>query len=65
MMNQICETKPFCICAGKNDIDECCCIPKNGVCTICGVLIVVIDLDTGDLLGDRTHAVAVEELGEL
>jgi hypothetical protein len=48
---RICDSKPFCVCAGgPNDWDECCCFadPTGKFCVSCGQALRVIDLETGE-----------------
>ena len=49
----VCETQPACECAGGDDPYSCDCIAGMGVdpcCKYCGEPMVVIDVDTGDVM---------------
>lgn len=52
----ICNSQPFCLCAGVvefNKWDECCCTGgvvgcRTDICEACGAQLVLIDIDSGE-----------------
>ena len=49
----ICETQPACRCIRGDDVYSCDCVASPGVdavCVHCGEPMVVIDMDTGDVM---------------
>jgi hypothetical protein len=54
---KICDTQPYCICAGKpspgdkeKHAMECCCVASHAAeCDICGAALVLINTQTGEV----------------